>query len=105
MRAIANERDCFVRTEGELAYGAIPAAQASKYYRGEVVFNSEEDTHLAILTVSQTLNVALALKKPNTLPSKTRRSHYAADMTDRLLNTFGMPHTANTFVGNDFVRG
>ena len=105
MRAIANERDCFVKTEGDIAYGSISADEASKYYRGEVVFNSEEDVHEPTLTVQQTLEVALSLKKPRTLPTKTKRAEYATDMTNRLLNTFGMPHTANTKVGNETVRG
>lgn len=62
--------------KGELFYRAISADKASKCYWGEIVFNSEEDMHEVILTVAQTLKLALA-KKPNRLPSKMRWSAYA----------------------------
>lgn len=44
-----------------------------------------------------------ALKKPHAEPSKRRA--FAEDHTSRLLDTFGMPHVAETFVGNEYIRG
>lgn len=45
------------------------------------------------------------MKQPNHLPHPQKRSVYVKDMTNRLLKTFGMPHTAGTKVGDDRVRG
>ncbi|KAK4705806.1 hypothetical protein P7C70_g397, partial [Phenoliferia sp. Uapishka_3] len=105
VRAIANERSPFVRIDGEVTYGGISAQEASKKFMGEIVFNSEEDIHEPILTVQQTLGVAYSLKKPHSLPTPTKRAAFAKDFTNRILNTFGMPHTANTLVGSETVRG
>jgi ATP-binding cassette, subfamily G (WHITE), member 2, SNQ2 len=34
-----------------------------------------------------------------------KKSAYIKEYTDRLLATFGMPHTIGTFVGDAYVRG
>ncbi|GAA5854013.1 hypothetical protein JCM8547_008193 [Rhodosporidiobolus lusitaniae] len=102
LRAIANQRDSFAQVDGELHYGKLDAEQA-KAFSGEIVFNGEDDIHSPLLTVEQTLGSALTLKKPHVEPVK--RGHYANDLTSRLLNAFGMPHTARTKVGDAFIRG
>ncbi|KAL8279015.1 hypothetical protein RQP46_008684 [Phenoliferia psychrophenolica] len=96
LRAIANQRAPFVRVEGDVHYSTITAKEAKKFFDGEILFNSE---------VEQTLDTALTLKKPHKLQNPMTTRAYVADYTNRLLNTFGMPHTRKTFVGNDFVRG
>lgn len=114
MRAIANDRSPFVKIDGEVVYGSISAKEAAKSYGGEIVFQSEEDIFEPLLSVSQTLGVSYvsarwlqrttyngwadleppqSLKKPHTLPTPMKRSEFARDFTDRILNTFGMPHT------------
>ncbi|KAL8280242.1 hypothetical protein RQP46_007356 [Phenoliferia psychrophenolica] len=105
LRAIANERSPFVRIDGEVTYGAISAKEAGKSYGGEIVFNSEEDIFEPLLTVEQTLGVSYALKKPHTLPTPMKRGSFAREYTNRILNAFGMPHTRNTKVGSETVRG
>ncbi|KAM0747667.1 putative membrane protein of the ATP-binding cassette transporter superfamily [Meredithblackwellia eburnea MCA 4105] len=105
LRALANHRAPFVRVEGEINYSSITSKEAEKYFQGEIVFNSEDDTHTPLLNVGQTLDVALSLKKPKNLLTSTKTSHYVADLTNRLLHTFGMPHVLKTFVGNEYIRG
>ncbi|KAJ9110600.1 hypothetical protein QFC22_006699 [Naganishia vaughanmartiniae] len=105
LRAITNETSPFVRVDGELAYGNISSKEAGKRYRGEIVFNSEEDIHLPTLNVSQTLSVSHRLKRPAALAQNMNAKEYAQDQIDRVLNMFGMNHTRTTKVGNDFVRG
>ncbi|GAA5891653.1 hypothetical protein JCM6882_006157 [Rhodosporidiobolus microsporus] len=102
LRAIANQRDSFAAVDGEVHYGRLEAKQA-KSCSGEIVFNSEDDVHSPLLTVEQTLGSALVLKKPH--PEPVKRKDYAKDLTSRLLDAFGMPHTARTRVGNEFIRG
>ncbi|GAA6002985.1 hypothetical protein JCM10207_001930 [Rhodosporidiobolus poonsookiae] len=103
LRAIGNQRDSFAVVEGDVHYGRLDAKLAKKLASGEIVFNSEDDIHEPMLTVEQTLRSGLTLKKPHAEPVK--RSSYASDLTSRLLNAFGMPHTARTRVGDAFVRG
>ncbi|GAA5959842.1 hypothetical protein JCM21900_005250 [Sporobolomyces salmonicolor] len=103
LRAITNQRDSFARIDGDFHYGQMNAREASKYYKGDIIFNSEEDIHTPILTVSETLHSALELKHPSA--EKTTRRHYGHDLSNRLLHAFGMPHTARTKVGDNFVRG
>ncbi len=68
---------------------------------GEIIYNSEDDEHVPVLTVGQTLESLLALKQPHTVKTKT----FAEDYAGRLLDMFGMPHVRDTWVGNAFVRG
>lgn len=103
LRAIANQRDSFAGLQGDVSYGSIDAAEAKRHYDGAIVFNSEEDLHAPVLSVADTLNQALTLKKPHA--ERVRRSVYAKQQSTRLLEAFGMPHTAETRVGNDYVRG
>ncbi|TNY20692.1 putative ABC transporter PMR5 [Rhodotorula diobovata] len=103
LRVIANQRSSFAGVDGDVQYGRLSAKEAEKAYSGEIVFNSEDDIHRPLLTVAATLGSALALKKPHAEPSKRRA--FAEDHTSRLLDTFGMPHVAETFVGNEYIRG
>lgn len=57
------------------------------------------------IQVGQTLNFAAQARAPrNRLPGVTRK-RYAKHMTDVIMAIFGLSHTYNTRVGNDFVRG
>jgi len=66
------------------------------------VFNNEEDIHIPILTVGQTLDTDLSLKKA---PHMKTGGGYNSDRIDKLLNALGMIHTKDTLVGDSFIRG
>ncbi|KAL2269279.1 hypothetical protein VTJ83DRAFT_1463 [Remersonia thermophila] len=99
LRAVANNPAGYASVEGSLSYGGIPADEVRRRYRGEVVYNGEDDEHLPSLTVGQTLRFALL--------NKTRRSlHGQVDtIVDAFLRMFSIRHTEHTLVGNAFVRG
>ncbi|BGP40764.1 ATP-binding cassette transporter snq2 [Rhodotorula kratochvilovae] len=103
LRVLANQRSSFAGVDGEVMYGRLSAKEAEKAYSGEIVYNGEDDIHRPLLAVSATIGSALALKKPHAEPIK--RSAFAADHTSRLLHAFGMPHVADTRVGDAYVRG
>lgn len=103
VRALANTTDSFFKVEGSITYGSLDSAQVKKHFAGEFVFNSEDDIHTPLLSVGQTLGLALSLKQP--AAEQRRRSDYVQNLTQRLLTTFGMPHTFNTWVGSEVVRG
>lgn len=62
LKTIANERGGYLDVKGDVTYGGIEAATMKKRYRGEVVYNQEDDVHHATLTVAQTLKFALNTK-------------------------------------------
>ncbi|KAK3331499.1 ABC-2 type transporter-domain-containing protein [Apodospora peruviana] len=99
LRVVANSRGSYASVEGEVSYSGISAEEARKKYRGEVVYNGEDDQHMPSLTVGQTLKFSLL--------NKTRK-HLRNDMEliiDSLLRMFAIKHTRNTLVGDAYVRG
>ncbi|KAJ7292923.1 ABC-2 type transporter-domain-containing protein [Mycena rebaudengoi] len=107
LKSIANHRETFANVSGEVLYEGIDAQTMAKYYKGEVVFNQEDDIHIATLTVAQTLAFALSTKTPGPngrLPGVTRKE-FDAEVQDTLLRMLNISHTKQTLVGDEFVRG
>lgn len=74
-------------------------------FRGEIVYQAETDVHFPQLTVGQTLLFAALARTPrNRLPGVSRKM-YAQYLRDVVMAVFGISHTVNTKVGNDFIRG
>lgn len=74
-------------------------------FRGEVIYQAETDIHFPQLTVGQTLMFAALGRTPkNRLPGVSRQG-YARHVRDAVMAVFGISHTINTRVGNDYVRG
>ncbi|BCS17871.1 ABC drug exporter AtrF [Aspergillus puulaauensis] len=99
LKAIANDRDAFAAVEGDISYGGLSAEEQDKRYRGEVNYNQEDDQHFPNLTVWQTLKFSLINK------TKKNEKGSIPVIIDALLKMFGITHTKNTLVGNEFVRG
>ena len=95
----------FIDESSELNYQGIPKEMMHKDFRGECMYQAEVDVHFPQLTVGQTLNFAAQARAPrNRIPGVTREQ-YAKHMTEVIMAVFGISHTYNTRVGNDFVRG
>lgn len=105
LKNIANQRGGFLGVEGNVSYGGIDAATMGERFRGEVVYNQEDDVHHATLTVSQTLLFALDTKTPGKLLPNVTRADFRREILDLLLTMLNMKHTANTLVGSAAVRG
>lgn len=88
-----------------IEYDGIPQKVFKKELRGEVIYNQENDTHFPHLTVGQTLQFAAECKVPHARLLETPRRKWAQHMAAVVMNIFGLAHTRNTKVGNDFVRG
>lgn len=99
LKAIANDRADYAAVLGEVSYGGIPAEEQNKHFRGEVNYNPEDDQHFASLTVWQTLKFSLMNKT-----KKNDRSTIPI-IIEALMKMFGISHTKNTLVGNEYVRG
>ena len=107
LKTIAGETHGLVVNEtSQINYHGISAAQMHKQFRGEAIYMAETDVHFPQLTVGQTLAFAAKARAPpdNFFPGVTRKM-YAEHMKDVIMATFGISHTVNTNVGNDFVRG
>ncbi|TVY46155.1 ZEB2-regulated ABC transporter [Lachnellula occidentalis] len=95
----------FVDENTSINYQGIPMEKMHKDFRGECIYQAEVDVHFPQLTVGQTLEFAAQARAPrNRIPGVTR-DQYAAHMRDVIMAVFGLTHTLNTKVGNDFIRG
>ncbi len=106
LKTVSGETHGFhVDPVSEINYQGIPMETMHKDFRGECVYQAEVDVHFPQLTVGQTLAFAAEARAPsNRLPGVTRKQ-YAEHMRDVIMAVFGLSHTINTKVGNDFVRG
>ena len=95
----------FIDSTSEINYQGIPLKTMHKDFRGESIYQAETDVHFPQLTVGQTLKFAAEARAPkNRLPGVSR-NQYAEHMTRVIMAVFGISHTFNTKVGNDFIRG
>ncbi|KAE8355692.1 ABC-2 type transporter-domain-containing protein [Aspergillus coremiiformis] len=86
-------------------YDGVPQQRMVKEFKGEVVYNQEVDKHFPHLTVGQTLEFAALARTPAQRIRDMSREEFAQHMTQVIMAVFGLSHTYNTKVGNDFVRG
>jgi ATP-binding cassette, subfamily G (WHITE), member 2, SNQ2 len=105
LKVLANQRFGYTAVEGDVQYGPFEAATFAKRYRGEAVYNQEDDVHHPTLTVGQTLGFALDLKTPGKRPNGMSKKDFKDAVIKLLLKMFNIEHTINTIVGNPFARG
>ncbi|KAI9374499.1 ABC-2 type transporter-domain-containing protein [Aspergillus egyptiacus] len=105
LKAISNQRFGYTAVDGEVLYGPFDADTFAKRFRGEAVYNQEDDVHQPTLTVKQTLAFALDTKTPGKRPTGVSKEEFKEKVIRMLLKMFNIEHTANTVVGNQFIRG
>jgi ATP-binding cassette, subfamily G (WHITE), member 2, PDR len=106
LRVISGETHGFhVSNDSVVNYQGIRPDQMKTAFRGESIYTAEVDDHFAHLTVGDTLYLAARARCPETLPDGVSRHEFALHMRDVTMALFGISHTRNTRVGNDFVRG
>ncbi|KAK7450717.1 hypothetical protein CaCOL14_007078 [Colletotrichum acutatum] len=107
LKAFCNQRAGFQAVEGEVTYGGAPAEEMSKRFRGEIIYNPEDDLHYPTLTVKRTLNFALETRTPgkeSRLDGESRKD-YIEEFMRVATKLFWIEHTLGTKVGNEYVRG
>ena len=107
LKVLANQRYGYEKVDGEITYGGEDAKTMGKHYRGEILYNPEDDLHYATLSVKNTLQFALKTRTPGKASRNEgeSRSQYVAEFLRVVLKLFWIEHTMNTKVGNEFVRG
>ncbi|KAK0914548.1 Multidrug resistance protein [Friedmanniomyces endolithicus] len=106
LKTMTGETHGFVVDEGSwVNYQGIPPKHMHTYFRGENIYSAETDVHFPMLTVGDTLTFAAQARAPKLTPGGVKPMVYAQHLRDVFMATFGISHTVNTLVGNDFVRG
>lgn len=106
LKTIAGDTYGFhVDKKSTINYQGIRPEQIRNEYRGEAIYTAEVDNHFAPLTAGDTLYFAARSRIPKHIPQGTSRAEYAQHLRDVIMAMFGISHTKNTRVGDDFVRG
>ncbi|KZZ87543.1 ABC-2 type transporter [Moelleriella libera RCEF 2490] len=94
-----------ISSEAYVNYRGIDASLIRTSFRGDVLYNAEIDSHLAQLTVNETLLFASSARSVRHVPQGFTRQQFDIMRRDAIMAIFGLTHTANTRVGDDVVRG
>ncbi|KAL6707692.1 Multidrug resistance protein [Coniothyrium glycines] len=95
----------FVDPNSKLNYQGVSPKLMSQNYRGEAIYTAEVDVHFPMLTVGETLYFAAQARRPRHIPGGVSVKQYAEHQRDVIMALYGISHTVNTRVGNDFIRG
>ncbi|SSD61647.1 related to ATP-binding cassette transporter CGR1 [Saccharomycodes ludwigii] len=101
----ANTHGFSIDPESIISYEGLTPKEIKKHYRGDVVYNAEADIHFPHLTVYQTLNTVARLVTPRNRIKGVSREEFAKHITEVTMATYGLSHTRDTKVGDDFIRG
>jgi len=106
LKTIAGQTDGFtVDPKSYLNYQGIGAKQMHKDFRGESLYTAEADVHFPMLSVGDTLTFAARARLPRHVPGGVKKSAFAEHIRDVVMAMFGISHTINTRVGNEYIRG
>ncbi|KAM5357104.1 hypothetical protein ACJZ2D_016612 [Fusarium nematophilum] len=93
------------KEEAYFNYQGISAEEMHSAHRGDAIYTAEVDVHFPQLTVGETLTFASRARCPRDLPEGITRNQYCDHLRDVVMAMYGISHTVNTKVGNDFERG
>lgn len=107
LKVLANQRFGYESIEGDVTYGGTDAKIMAKHYRGEVLYNPEDDLHYATLSVKNTLKFALETRTPGKASRNEgeSRKDYVKEFLRVVTKLFWIEHTLKTKVGDEYVRG
>lgn len=106
LKTIAGEMNgLYLDRDSHVSYQGISYPHMHSRYRGEAIYTAETDVHFPQLSVGDTLDFAALARTPNNRLPGVSRLQYARHMRDVFVASYGLSHTVNTRVGNDFVRG
>ncbi|KAI1088409.1 ABC-2 type transporter-domain-containing protein [Rostrohypoxylon terebratum] len=106
LKTIAGETNgIYVENDSYFNYQGMTAKEMHTHHRGEAIYTAEVDVHFPMLTVGDTLTFAAQARAPRHLPPGVDKTTYANHLRDVTMAMFGISHTVNTRVGNEYVRG
>lgn len=86
-------------------YNGITADEMHKHHAGETIYTAEVDIHFPMLSVGDTLTFAARARCPQNLPAGINHNLYSQHMRDVVMAMYGISHTVNTQVGDNYIRG
>lgn len=86
-------------------FQGISAKEMHSHHRAEAIYTAEVDVHFPQLSVGETLTFASRARTPRQLPPGVTREQFCDHYRDVVMAMYGIGHTVNTRVGNEYVRG
>ncbi|KAI2771809.1 ABC-2 type transporter-domain-containing protein [Daldinia loculata] len=107
LKTFCNQRAGFEDVLGDVTYGGTDAKRMAKDFRGEIIYNPEDDLHYATLTVKHTLTFALRTRTPGkeSRMEGESREDYVREFLRVAAKLLWIEHTMDTKVGNEYIRG
>ncbi|KAK3294943.1 ABC-2 type transporter-domain-containing protein [Chaetomium fimeti] len=95
----------FMDDDSYFNYQGMTAKEMHTHHRGEAIYTAEVDTHFPQLSVGDTLTFAARARAPRQLPPGISKTMFANHLRDVVMAMFGISHTMDTRVGNEYIRG
>ncbi|KAI2473412.1 ABC-2 type transporter [Annulohypoxylon bovei var. microspora] len=107
LKTFCNQRAGYEDVLGDVTYGGTDAKSMAKSFRGEIIYNPEDDLHYATLSVKHTLTFALRTRTPGkeSRMEGESRDDYVREFLRVAAKLLWIEHTMDTKVGNEYVRG
>lgn len=106
LKTISGEMNgIYVEDKTYFNYQGVDAQEMHRQHRGECIYTAEVDVHFPMLTVGDTLTFAANARAPRDIPGGIPKSVFTNHVRDVVMAMFGISHTINTRVGNEYVRG
>ncbi|PMD28823.1 hypothetical protein L207DRAFT_266106 [Hyaloscypha variabilis F] len=106
LKTLAGETNgLYVDDQSYFNYQGLSAKEIHTAHRGEAIYTAEVDVHFPMLTVGETLTFASRARAPRSLPRNVTHAMFSDHLRDVVMALFGISHTRNTRVGNEYIRG
>lgn len=106
LKAIAGEMNGIYTDErAYFNYQGISAKELHDHHAGDAIYTAEVDVHYPQLSVGDTLTFASRARCPRTLPPGVTAEQYCDHLRDVVMAMYGISHTVNTRVGDNYIRG
>lgn len=98
LKVLANQRSGYKKVEGDVTYGGTNAETMQKKYRGDIIYNPEDDLHYATLKVKDTLGFAIQSRTPGKESREAGESkkQYQQEFLQIIAKLFWIEHTLDT---------
>ena len=105
LKMLANQRDTYHDVQGDVRYDSLTPREVSAHYRGDIQYSPEDDVHFPTLTVEETIRFAAKTRAPRSKEEGQTRHELVSEITDILVDVFGLRHARKTLVGDARIRG
>ncbi|KAF7551877.1 hypothetical protein G7Z17_g4706 [Cylindrodendrum hubeiense] len=106
LKTISGETNgIYINEDAYFNYQGISAEEMHTAHRGDAIYTAEIDVHFPQLSVGETLTFAARASCQRELPHGITRNQYCEHLRDVVMAMYGISHTVNTKVGNEFTRG